>query len=127
MTEKTTKPKKQEIMLRLSDETVEKIDRIIAQTQSEKPGLPVTRAGICYMLLETAIAAWEANTKPRRVKPAKATPPGPAVIDRGEALGDVREALGLDECETCRGSGMLIDDIQCPTCHGSGKSPGTAG
>jgi hypothetical protein len=107
MTTKTTKPKKQEIMLRLSDETVEKIDRIIAQTQSEKPGLPVTRAGVCYMLLEAAIAAWEINTKP-----AEAQPAGP---------------VDFDACAVCGGSGRIANDLPCSACHRSTRSPGTTG
>jgi hypothetical protein len=152
------KPKKNELMLRLTDETVERIDRIIAQMRREKPGLPITRSGICYMLLETAIAAYRISrpqaTKPCRrcggeswvdgnvpcpdcnprvfrdgawrklvdtklagTKPAEARP----------AACDAREALGLDECEVCGGTGMLTGgllaggDVPCTACDGTGK------
>lgn len=52
---------KKEIMLRLPPETLEKIDRIAEKLRSERPGLPVTRAGVVRMLLETALLAYESS------------------------------------------------------------------
>lgn len=83
--------KKHEIMLRLPPETLEKIDAVVTRLRSERPGLPITRAGVARMLLETALAAYESS-------------------------GSAPEK----ECPTCRGRGR-IDGMPCPDCTFASK------
>lgn len=89
----TTKSKKQ-IMLRLPDATVDRLDAVVAQQRKDRPGLPVSRVGVAYMLLEAALAAWNHD---QDVRDGLARSPAPA-------------------CAVCGDTKRIANDIPCPAC-----------